>query len=90
MYRKAPDQGNPEAQYDLGFMYANGTGVPKDNSEAAKWYRNAADHGVALAQGNLAFLYENGFGVPKDDAEAIKWIARLPIRATPYASTTLA
>jgi TPR repeat protein len=35
------------AQYYLGFMYANGEGVPEDDAEAVKWYRLAADQGDA-------------------------------------------
>jgi len=30
---------------NLGAAYANGTGVPRDLAEAAKWYRKAADQG---------------------------------------------
>jgi TPR repeat protein len=31
------EQGNASAQYNLGIMYANGQGVPKDYVLAAKW-----------------------------------------------------
>ena len=57
----------------LGYIYASGVGVPKDDVEAAKWYGLAAGWGDAAAQYNLAIMYENGGGMPKDDAEAIKW-----------------
>jgi hypothetical protein len=36
-YRKAAEQGDASAQYNLGFRYGNGEGVAKDNVEAAKW-----------------------------------------------------
>ena len=39
LWRPLADQGVARAQYDLGFMYANGQGVAKDWAEAAKWYR---------------------------------------------------
>lgn len=32
--RKAAEQGNAEAQFNLGLMYANGIGIPKDGKEA--------------------------------------------------------
>ena len=32
------EQGNALAQNVLGFMYANGQGVPQDDKEAASWY----------------------------------------------------
>jgi len=43
LIRPLADQGNADAQYNLGNMYATGKGVPKDGSEAAKWFRRAAD-----------------------------------------------
>ena len=44
-YRKAAVQGYAAAQYNLGFMYLNGTGVPQVYAEAEKWYRKAAEQG---------------------------------------------
>ena len=35
------EQGNATAQFNLGLMYANGEGVPKDDAEAVRWYRLA-------------------------------------------------
>jgi len=36
------EQGYAEAQYYLGFMYANGEGVPQDYVQAQKWVNLAA------------------------------------------------
>ncbi|HIE93052.1 MAG TPA: sel1 repeat family protein, partial [Acidobacteria bacterium] len=36
------EQGNPSAQYNLARQYVTGTGVPRDDQEAARWYRLAA------------------------------------------------
>ena len=41
-FRNYAEQGNTIAQSNLGFMYANGEGVPKDDAEAVRWYRLAA------------------------------------------------
>lgn len=38
-----PEQGNAEAQYNLGDMYHNGTGVAKDDNLASSWYEKAAE-----------------------------------------------
>ena len=54
------EEGDVKAQYNLGYMYANGQGVPKDAAEAYKWYRKAADQGSAPAQYNLGYMYANG------------------------------
>ena len=45
MWRPLADQGVADAQFNLGFMYANGEGVPQDDAEAVKWYRKAAEQG---------------------------------------------
>ena len=63
----------PPAQYNLGFMYTNGEGVPRDNAEAVRWYRLAAEQGYAKAQLNLGGMYALGRGLPQDDAEAVRW-----------------
>ena len=44
------------AQYNLGFLYDNGWGVPEDDAEAVRWYRLAADQGDASAQYNLGVV----------------------------------
>jgi len=64
-YRKAAEQGYAVGQSNLGFMYSNGYGVPKNDAEAIKWYRRAAKQGYAEAQYNLAIMYDQGMGVPK-------------------------
>ena len=71
--RAKAEQGDAQAQFNLGFRYNNGEGVPQDDAEAVKWYRLAAEQGHASAQNNLGVMYDNGQGVPQDDAEAIKW-----------------
>jgi TonB family protein len=74
--RKAAEQGNAKAQTYLGWMLANGSGVPKDEAEAASWYRRAAEQGNAEAQCNLASVLCEGRGVPKDDAQALSWFLK--------------
>ena len=71
--RRLAEQGDADAQYNLGVMYANGEGVPQDDAEAVRWYRLAADQGNASAQNNLGLMYSNGEGVLKDEAEAVRW-----------------
>ena len=64
------------AQNNLGMMYVNGDGVPKDSSEAVKWFRMAVEQDFADAQNNLGWMYLEGDGVPKDSAEAVKWFRK--------------
>ena len=55
--REAAEQGDAEAQWNLGLSYYNGDGVRQDYEEAAKWYRKAAAQGYAKAKKNLGELY---------------------------------
>ncbi len=73
--KKRAEAGDTEAQFDLGNLYHNGTGVPKEHldTEAEKWYRKAAEQEDSLAQFILGNMYANGTGVPKDDVEAYAW-----------------
>ncbi len=64
--RKAPEQSDALAQYNLGNRYRDGEDVLKDYKQALRWYRKAAEQGFAPAQYNLGRMYENGWGVPKD------------------------
>ena len=66
-------QGNVQAQSNLGWMYANGEGVPQNYAEALKLFREAAAQGWADAQFKLGSMYEQGEGVPQNYAEALKW-----------------
>ena len=68
LWRPLAEQGDAQAQYNLGIMYDNGQGVPQDDAEAVKWYRKAAEQGIAKAQYNLGVMYANGRGVPQDYA----------------------
>ena len=49
-YRKAADQGDAIAQYQLGRCYYNGEGVQQDYAEAIKLYRKAAEQGGWVAE----------------------------------------
>ena len=67
-------------------MYANGRGIPHNDTEAVRWYRMAAEQGHAKAQLNtqielrlgmpllnLGVMYANGRGIPQNDIEAVRW-----------------
>ena len=62
-----------EKEVNAIIMYAQGQGVPQDDTEAAKWYRKAAEQGIAEVQYSLGQMYRRGQGVPQDNAEAVKW-----------------
>ncbi len=73
-FQRAADGGNPRAQSDLAFMYAQGLGTEQDHAMALNWYTRAAEEGLPDAQTNLAVMHLNGLGTPVDVSEAYKWL----------------
>ena len=67
------EQGDADAQYNLGTMYGKGQGVPQDDKTALKWSSLAAGQGNADAQYNLGLRYYHGQGIPQDYKTAVKW-----------------
>ena len=68
--RVRAEQGDADAQYNLGVMYDQGRGVAQDDAEAMRWWRLAAEQGLADAQYNLGVSYVTGEGVPQDYVQA--------------------
>ena len=66
------DQGDADAQFNLGVMHMNGAGVAQDFAEAVRCDRLAADQGLALAQHNLGRMHDNGDGVQQNFGEAAR------------------
>lgn len=74
------EQGDAQAQFDLGLDYNRGQGVPQDNSQSAVWYRKAAEQGLAEAQLMLGVSYINGIGVPQDYAQSAVWLNKSAVQ----------
>ncbi|MGH7231130.1 MAG: tetratricopeptide repeat protein [Nitrospiraceae bacterium] len=60
------EQGDSQAQFKLGTMYAVGQGVYQDPDEAGRWFRMAAVDGNADVQFKIGTMYAVGKGVPKN------------------------
>lgn len=71
--RLAAERGDADAAWLMGKQYANGRGVTRDDSEAARWYRVAAEQDDPLAQHKLGKMYADGVGVSQDFVEAARW-----------------
>ncbi len=69
------EQGNAEAQFNLGSLYYQGWGVPQDYKEAVKWLRKAAEQGHIFSQTTLGTVYAEGVPgvVEKDYPQALMW-----------------
>lgn len=72
-YRKAIEKGDRNAMRNLGVLYRDGTGVPKDPAQAMSWFRKAAGLGDVDALYCIGNLYSDGIGVEKDEVAAVEW-----------------
>ena len=53
LYEQAAAGGSPAAMTNLGIIYENGAGVPRDLAAAQSWYAKAAEGGNAEAKTRL-------------------------------------
>ena len=88
-YLKAAEQGDVNAQFNLGLMHDEGQGVAQNYIEASRWYQKAANQGDVNAQFNLGTMYDQGQGVPQDSAEAIRWYRKAAEQGDDYANLNL-
>jgi len=69
-------EGNAEAQFQLG-LKCSGAGVSaQDELQAAEWYLKAAEQNHGLAQFNLGQMFASGKGVTQDAAKSLFWFRR--------------
>ena len=67
------EQGDAQAQYEVGRRLWNGDGVDQDHKQAADWFDRAARQGLAAAQCALGLCYERGDGVEQSYSQAVAW-----------------
>jgi uncharacterized protein (DUF427 family) len=67
------ERGYAEAQYNVGWLYANGNGLAVDIGKALSWWQRAARQGHADAQFAVGLAYTTGEGVKRDLSEAVTW-----------------
>jgi soluble lytic murein transglycosylase-like protein len=65
LYCKAARMGDAEAQYNLGWMYANGRGIPRNDAMAAFFFKAAAGQGIEAAQRMLKVVGEPVADIPE-------------------------
>jgi hypothetical protein len=73
-WRPLAEQGDAQAQYNLGIMHLEGEGVTRSARKAAEWFHKAGKQNHAAAQYNLATLYANGQGVAKNPKLMLTWL----------------
>lgn len=67
------ENGEAEAQNEIGFCCGKGVHVAKNYKSAHQWYGKSAEQGFANAQFNLGVLHYQGLGCKRDIAQAEEW-----------------
>lgn len=86
LFRSLAEQGNPQAQTQLGTLILQGQGVEKNLEEGVAWYVKAANQGSAEAQNKLGLL----FNLTKDFHQASYWFRKAALLGFPDAEFNLA
>lgn len=69
----AAQQGDGNAQLQLGTFYLTGNHVKEDDVEALKWFSLAAAKEIPDAYTMLGMMYQYGYAVKQNDVEACHW-----------------
>ncbi len=71
---KRAENGNAEAQYNLGLMMVIGEGIKKDLKKGIWWMEQAAANGYELSAHVLSIIYREGmYGVKPNSSKAAAW-----------------
>jgi TPR repeat protein len=85
IWRPLANQGDPDAQFNMGQAYKLGRGVPADLAIAQSWYQKAAQQGHPQAQANLGLiLFQNG-----NRPGAMPWLKKAADAGDPRAQYVL-
>ena len=75
-WKPLAERGYAEAQYNLGWLYANGNGLSVDIDAAHRWWLAAAEQGHADAQFAIGLALTTGEGKRRDIKQATHWFTR--------------
>ena len=89
LLQRAASAGDPEAQVNLGYLYARGQGVTQDQAAALRLYQAAAAQGDSEGMNAVGYKYEFGTGVQPDIQWAIHWYCRAVVLGNPRALNNL-
>lgn len=83
-------QGNKEALFDLGVLYANGEGVDQSYARGLKYLWEAALRGYGPAYTNIGLFYYYGLGLNRDYQKAFSYFEKGAKHDDPQAYYNLA
>ncbi len=84
------EKGEPQAQFTLGVLYANGRGVKPNPGKAVEWLSRAASQDIGEAMTLLGWMYANGHGVASSAKKARDYFQKGARRGDSDAQCSLA
>ena len=88
-YKKAADNGDAQAQNELGDLYNRGLVASREDILAFEKFKKAAKQGDIEAQFNLGQMYREGIFTIRDYEEALRWIKKSAEQGYAPAQTAL-
>jgi TPR repeat protein len=68
---------------NLGYLYARGQGVAKNQPEAFRLYLLSAKQGNAEGMNAVGYKYRYGTGIKRDIGQAVHWFCRAAVSGDP-------
>ncbi|MFP6734080.1 MAG: hypothetical protein VB959_09585, partial [Rhodospirillales bacterium] len=65
LLRIGAEKGYMVSQFELGYKFQKGNGVPRSYASALQWYAKAAAQGHPTAMNNIGYLIGQGYGTEK-------------------------
>ncbi|NBQ65468.1 MAG: sel1 repeat family protein [Verrucomicrobia bacterium] len=87
--KEKAEEGDSEAQVNLGWCYFDGLGIDKDYKKAASWFQKAADQNNPWGELNLAICFKEGKGVPKNLLKAFEYFSKTGKRKSSICSGSM-
>jgi uncharacterized protein len=84
-FEQLAQQGDAEAQFQLGLKYSSAEGTSRDEIQAAEWFRKAAEQDHGMAQFKLGQMFAAGRGASPDTAQSLFWFRRAAYLGIPGA-----
>ena len=83
-FKKAADEGDARADFELGVMYLYGRGIPLDDNSAFNSFAKAAENGNLGGVFMLGRMYIEGIGTEQDKDKAIAIYAKAADAGEPF------
>lgn len=90
LFKRAAQQGNPLAMYNLALRYKDGTGgLQRDFGQATEWFAKSAESGYVPAMVEMGDALKRGRGVISNPRRAVEWYQRAAEAGSPSAKLQL-